>query len=260
SALRAISGERTRPRVPCSAPPPNTFPSTTRSAALPKSRWRGRQRQHARRPFGCRSGQAVRSPNLLLPALFVFTLLSVSVSIVWLALPKPPLVDGISFSQCIRDRNGNLLRVTLTPDQKFRIQTPLGQISPELIDATLRYEDKYYSQHPGVNPIALGRSALEFMRWRRVTTGGSTITMQFARLRFHLRTRSLAGKFTQIVRALELERHYSKEDILEAYLNLAPYGRNIEGIGAASQIYFDKSPAHLTAPEAVSLSVILQSP
>src|SRR5438876_6613807 len=181
-------------------------------------------------------------------------------AVVWLTLPKPPLLDGISFSQCIRDRNGKLLRVTLTPDQKFRIQTPLGEISPELIDATLRYEDKYYSRHPGVNPIALGRSALEFMRWRRVTTGGSTITMQVARLRFHLRTRSLAGKFTQIVRALELERHYSKEDILEAYLNLAPYGRNIEGIGAASQIYFDKSPAHLTAPEAVSLSVIPQSP
>ena len=182
------------------------------------------------------------------------------IAAIWLALPKPPLLDGISFSQCIRDRNGNLLRVTLTSDQKFRIQTPLGEISPELIDATLRYEDKYYSRHPGVNPIALGRSAVEFMRWRRVTTGGSTITMQFARLRFHLRTRTVTGKCNQIVRALELERHYSKAEILEAYLNLAPYGRNIEGIGAASQIYFDKSPARLTAPEAVSLSVIPQSP
>jgi len=98
------------------------------------------------------------------------------------------------------------------------------------------------------------------MRLRRVTTGGSTITMQVARLRFHLRTRTLTGKCTQIARALELERHYSKAAILEAYLNLAPYGRNIEGIGAASQIYFGKSPARLTAPEAVSLSVIPQSP
>src|SRR6266404_3967517 len=84
--------------------------------------------------------------------------------------------------------------------------------------------------------------------------------MQLARLRFHLHTRTISGKLEQIVRALELERHYSKSQILEAYLNLAPYGRNIEGIGAASQIYFRKEPAHLTRPESISLSVIPQSP
>src|SRR4029434_8292088 len=86
--------------------------------------------------------------------------------------------------------------------------------------------------------------------------GASTITMQLARLRYHLRTRTLGGKFVQIVRALELERHYSKAQILEAYLNLAPYGRNIEGVGAASQIYFGRNAAHLTRPESISLSVI----
>src|SRR5438477_12019774 len=80
------------------------------------------------------------------------------VAATWLALPKPPLLDGISFSQCVRDRNGQLLRVTLTSDQKFRIRTPLRDISPELIDATLRYEDKYFAHHPGVNPVALIRS------------------------------------------------------------------------------------------------------
>src|SRR5437762_1521388 len=84
--------------------------------------------------------------------------------------------------------------------------------------------------------------------------------MQVARLRFHLHTRTISGKLEQILRALELERHYSKAEILEAYLNLAPYGRNIEGIGAASQIYFGKTPSHLTAPEAVALCVIPQSP
>src|SRR5205807_3486606 len=90
--------------------------------------------------------------------------------------------------------------------------------------------------------------------------GASTITMQLARLRFHLQTRTPTGKLIQIVRALELERHYSKSEILEAYLNLAPYGRNIEGIGAASEIYFGKNAAHLTRPESISLSVIPQSP
>ena len=84
--------------------------------------------------------------------------------------------------------------------------------------------------------------------------------MQLARLRFHLHTRTLGGKLRQILYALELERHYSKDEILEAYLNLAPYGRNIEGVGAASEIYFGKTAARLSGPEAVALSVIPQSP
>jgi penicillin-binding protein 1C len=177
-----------------------------------------------------------------------------------MALPKPPLLEGISFSQCVRDRNGKLLRVTLSADQKFRIWTPLNEISLELINATLRYEDKYYARHPGVNPFALIRCATDLIRLHHATAGGSTITMQLARLRFHLRTRSFSGKLMQIVRALELERHYSKDEILEAYLNLAPYGRNIEGAGAASQLYFDKPASQLSGPEAVALSVIPQSP
>jgi penicillin-binding protein 1C len=178
---------------------------------------------------------------------------------VWFFLPKPPLLDGVSFSQCVWDRNGELLRVTLTSDQKFRIWRSLADISPELIDATLRYEDKYFPRHPGVNPIALIRSGFAMLHGG-ARTGASTITMQVARLRFHLQTRTPVGKFRQIVRALELERHYSKSEILEAYLNLAPYGRNIEGVGAASQIYFGKRAAHLSGLESISLSVIPQSP
>src|ERR1043166_211167 len=187
-------------------------------------------------------------------------LLGMTAWFVWLALPKPPLLDGISFSQIVRDRNGKLLRVALSNDQKFRIWTPLSKVSPDLIDATLRYEDKYYAKHPGVNPVALARCAINLLRFQHATAGGSTITMQLARLRFHLHTRSISGKLEQIVRALELERHYSKNEILEAYLNLAPYGRNIEGIGGASLIYFDKPASQLSRPEAIALSVIPQSP
>src|SRR5207302_10778204 len=121
------------------------------------------------------------------------------------------------------------------------------------------YEDKYFARHPGVNPIALLRSGIGLLRGE-TRTGASTITMQLARLRFHLQTRTPTGKLVQIVRALELERHYSKSEILEAYLNLAPYGRNIEGIGAASLIYFGKTAARLSGPESISLSVIPQSP
>jgi penicillin-binding protein 1C len=194
--------------------------------------------------------------KILRPALLTCAL----VSAVWLALPKPPLLDGIPFSQCVRDRNGKLLRLTLSTDQKFRIWTPLQKISPDLINATLSYEDKYYARHPGVNPIALARCAIELIRFHRATAGGSTITMQVARLRFHLHTRNVSGKLEQILRALELERHYSKNEILEAYLNLAPYGRNIEGIDAASLIYFDKPATQLSGPESVALSIIPQSP
>jgi penicillin-binding protein 1C len=178
----------------------------------------------------------------------------------WLALPKPPLLEGIDFSKRVRDRNGNVLRVTLTADQKYRIWTPLKEISPALIDATVRFEDKYYGKHPGINPVPLVRAAWKLAVSGHTHAGASTITMQLARLRYHLRTRTLAGKLRQIVYALELERHYSKAQILEAYLNLAPYGRNIEGVGAASEIYFSKTAARISGPEAVALSVIPQSP
>jgi len=251
-ALRTWFGERTRPRVQSSAPSPNIRVEGAAAAVQGcQARWRGCQREQPKR---------MRSPKLRCRALRSLFLLSSVAAIIWFALPKPPLLQGVSFSQSIRDRNGKLLRVTLTPDQKFRIRTPLSQISPELVNATLQYEDKYYARHPGVNPIALLRSAIDLVHCRRVVTGGSTITMQLARLRFHLHTRSVLGKLQQIVCALEIERHYSKAEILQAYLNLAPYGRNIEGAGAASQIYFNKTAAILTAPEAIALSVIPQSP
>lgn len=186
--------------------------------------------------------------------------LALTAAAVWLALPKPPLLEGLDFSTRVRDRNGNVLRVTLTADQKYRIWTPLKEMSPALIEATLRFEDKYYDKHPGVNPVSLFRAAWSLAFSRGTHAGASTITMQLARLRYHLQTRTITGKLRQIIYALELERHYSKAQILEAYLNLAPYGRNIEGVGAATEIYFSKSAARVTSAEAVALSVIPQSP
>ena len=90
--------------------------------------------------------------------------------------------------------------------------------------------------------------------------GASTITMQLARMRYSLNTRTVVGKMVQIARAIQFERHYSKNEILEAYLNLAPYGGNVEGIGTASLIYFDKPAAQLALPEALALAVIAQNP
>lgn len=184
-----------------------------------------------------------------------------SITLFWLVLPKPPLLENVSFSRQIFDCHGRLLRVTLSADEKYRLFTPLAEISPALIDATLWQEDRHFRQHPGVNPVAALRSAWHFLRQGgRARAGASTVSMQLARLRFGLRTRTLRGKLAQTIRAVQLERHYSKAQLLEAYLNLAPYGRNIEGVGAASRLYFDKMPRALSRPEAIALSVIPQSP
>ena len=178
----------------------------------------------------------------------------------WLCLPRPPLLDGIPFSRKVTDRNGTLLWMSLSPDGKYRIYQPLSGIAPEVIRATLLQEDRYYDFHPGINPVAVARSICQLASGARTHSGASTISMQVARLRFHLKTRSLLGKLVQMFRAVQIERHYSKPQILEAYLNLAPYGGNIEGIEAASEIYFGKSAGKLTLPEAAALSVIPQNP
>jgi penicillin-binding protein 1C len=181
-------------------------------------------------------------------------------AVCWLLLPKPPLLDGITFSRILNDNSQNLLFTSLSPDQKYRIYVPLNNIATVLTHATLVQEDRYYDFHPGINPVAVARSLWQLISRRAIHSGASTISMQVARLRFHLKTRTFGGKLHQMLIALELERHYTKFQILEAYLNLAPYGGNIEGIEAASQIYFAKPASQLTLPEAAALSVIPQSP
>lgn len=187
-------------------------------------------------------------------------LVAAVLSLAWFLIPKPQLLDGVSFSRRVLDREGQPLRITLSDDHKFRLRTPLEEISPRIIEATLLHEDRYYFRHPGVNPIALARAAWHALPGRARRGGASTITMQLARLRYGLHTQTLSGKLWQIARCLQIERHYSKDEILEAYFNLAPYGGNIEGVGAASWVYFGKGPERVTTAEAATLSVIPQSP
>lgn len=177
----------------------------------------------------------------------------------WLLLPRVPLLDGVGFSKVVRDREGCLLRVTLTRDDKYRIFTPLEKISPRLIAATLRHEDRWFENHAGINPVSSLR-AFWHVLGGEARGGASTITMQVARLRFGLRTKTIWGKIWQMGVAVALERHYTKAQILEAYLNLAPYGGNVEGLGAATALYLGKDPGAVTWPEAVALSLIPQSP
>lgn len=174
--------------------------------------------------------------------------------------PHTPLHDWQPSSTAVYDDQGRLLRLTLASDDRYRLWVPLEQISPQLVQGVLMHEDDWYHWHPGFNPYGLLRGAWVTYVRHGDPQGGSTITMQLARLLWHLNTRSPLGKLVQIARAVQLELCYSKHDILEAYLNFAPYGRNVEGVGAASLAYFDKTAAQLSLPEALTLAVIPQDP
>lgn len=173
--------------------------------------------------------------------------------------PHAPLRQLFSISTGVWSADGELLRVTRTADDQYRLWTPLAQMSPTLVDAFLLKEDRWFYWHGGVNPVAIVRAAL-----RTYTggdrQGGSTLTMQLARLRYRLNTRTAAGKVRQIAAALWLEARYSKRELLEAYLNVVPFGGNIQGVGAASRIYFGKPPDRVALGEALTLAVIPQHP
>src|ERR1700685_1994455 len=173
--------------------------------------------------------------------------------------PARPLRDMVPQSTSIWSADGELLRATLAADGQYRLWTPLNEMSTPLVDAFRLKEDRWFYWHPGVNPISLIRAAGR--TWRgQGRQGGSTLTMQLARLLYHLNTKTPEGKLKQSVAALWLEARYSKRSILEAYLNLVPFGGNIQGGGAASRIYFGKPPSQIDLGEAITLAVIPQRP
>lgn len=174
--------------------------------------------------------------------------------------PRPGLAEAIPLSTVVRDREGRLLRLALASDQRYRLWVPLEKISPQLVESVMLQEDAWFYWHPGFNPVSLVRGAWSTYGSGEARVGGSTLTMQLARLRWRLQTRDIRGKLVQIARALQLELCYSKREILEAYLNFAPYGGNIEGVGAASLIYYRKPAGELTLPESLALAVLPQAP
>jgi penicillin-binding protein 1C len=186
-----------------------------------------------------------------------------AVAAFWLfprVIPHQPLRARFPMSTAVYDAGGGLLRLTRSADDKYRVWVPLDRISPLLKDATLLQEDRYFRLHPGVNPVALARGAWRSYAVGTRREGGSTITMQLARILYGIHSSTLGGKMVQITRAVELELRYTKREILEAYLNLVPYGGNVEGAAAASLIYFGKDPSRLTLSEALTLAVLPQNP
>lgn len=198
--------------------------------------------------------KVIKSIGLILVALLVGGFLVLFFS------PKPLLLDGIRFSKAVYDDHHQLLRLTLSKDDKYRLFTPLSSMSKQLVEATLLQEDQYYRWHMGINPVALLKATWQTYAVKSRRQGASTISMQVARICYGIHSKKISGKVWQIIRAIQIEMHYSKDEILEAYLNLAPYGGNVEGAGAASLIYFNHSVDTLTLPEALTLSVIPQNP
>ena len=172
----------------------------------------------------------------------------------------PPIASAFPVSPEVVDRDGNLLRAFATPEGRWRLAANLDDVDQQFVKMLIAYEDKRYWDHEGVDFVALMRAAVQFAGNGRIICGGSTLSMQLARLMEPRESRSLGFKVKQILRAIQIERRMSKRDILEAYLTLAPYGGNLEGIRAASLAYFGKEPSRLTLSESALLVALPQLP
>ncbi len=195
--------------------------------------------------------------------LFIVLLLLASLFVtLWLLdrLYPLPLPDGNRhFAQVVTDQHGEPLRVFADRQGIWRYPVTLQQVAPEYLEALINYEDRWFYQHNGVNPLALLRALGQWIYYGKPVSGGSTLTMQVARI-LQPHDKSLAGKVQQIFRALQLEWHFSKQEILTLYLNYAPFGGPIEGVQAASYTFLGKPASQLTHAEAALLAVLPQLP
>jgi len=172
----------------------------------------------------------------------------------------PPLEQAEAVSPEVLDADGQLLRAFATPEGRWRLKTRISDVDPQFIRMLIAYEDQRFYDHRGIDPWALGRAAMQFVTNGRIVSGASTLSMQVARLIEPREGRSLSAKLLQVVRAVQIERRLSKEDILDLYLTHAPYGGNLEGVRAASLAYFGKEPKRLTVAEAALLVALPQLP
>ncbi len=180
--------------------------------------------------------------------------------LVWIADKIWPLPDPEpQIATIVTAQDGTPLWRFADKEGVWRYHVKLTDVSPEYLEALITYEDRWFYQHPGVNPMSILRAAWQDLSSGRIVSGGSTLSMQVARL-IDPHSRTLGGKIKQLWRTLQLEWYYSKDEILEIYLNRAPFGGTLEGIGAASWAYLGKSPADLSAGEATLMAVLPQAP
>jgi len=172
----------------------------------------------------------------------------------------PPLDRAAVNSREVLDADGELLRAFTTPDGKWRLKITAADVDPQYLRMLVAYEDQRYNAHHGIDMMALGRASLQLITHGRIVSGASTLSMQVARLIEPRQDRSLAAKLRQMARAVQIERRLTKAEILDLYLNLAPYGGNLEGIRSASLAYFGKEPRRLPVGEAALLVALPQLP
>jgi len=185
-----------------------------------------------------------------------------SVAATWtISLGPLPLTQASEVSTTIVDRNGKLLRAYAMADGRWRLPVDArAGVDPTYLKLLLAYEDRRFRSHAGVDPLALGRAAFQLLTRGHIVSGGSTITMQLARLMEPRRERSVYAKLRQMMRALEIERQMNKDQIFDLYLAMAPFGGNLEGVRAASIAYFGKEPKRLSLAESALLVALPQSP
>lgn len=175
----------------------------------------------------------------------------------WNTLPKNLFDDP--FSVVVYDRNDGLLGARIATDGQWRFPEP--DSIPEDFDVCIRlFEDRFFYQHPGINPLSFLRAASQNLRERRIISGGSTLTMQVIRLSRKGKPRTLYEKLIEMVLSLQLELRFSKEEILRMYASNAPFGGNIVGLEAAAHRYFNRSPFNLSLSETALLAVLPNAP
>src|ERR1700730_10651254 len=163
-------------------------------------------------------------------------------------------------SRIVVDRNGQLLRAFTTPDGRWRLPIAAKEVDPRFIAMLIAYEDRRFYTHHGVDFLSLGRAALQWISHGHIVSGGSTLTMQVARLIEPQAGKTVAAKLGQILRAIKMEGRRDKTGVLDLSLALAPYGGNIEGVRAASLAYFGREPKRLSVAEAGLLVALPQAP
>jgi penicillin-binding protein 1C len=178
----------------------------------------------------------------------------------WLTLAPLPLEVAHDLSVTVLDRNERLLRAYTAADGHWRLPLEPTQVDPRYLDMLIGFEDKRFYAHFGVDAWAIGRALWQLARHGRIVSGGSTLTMQVARLLLSEHRRTAAGKLRQALTALRLERRLNKQEILTLYLRLAPFGGNLEGARAASLAYFGKEAHRLSLAEAALLVALPQAP
>ncbi|ABE62874.1 Penicillin-binding protein 1C [Nitrobacter hamburgensis X14] len=203
-----------------------------------------------------------RRVKLAAAVVAVITVVTAGAIASWIVSLGPlPLAKAREVSTTVLDRNGKLLRAFAMADGRWRLPVDARtDVDPGYLNLLLGYEDQRFYSHTGVDPLALGRAALQLLTRGHIVSGGSTITMQLARLIEPRRRRSIYAKLHQVVRAFQLEHELSKDEILNLYLALAPFGGNLEGIRAASIAYFGKEPKRLSLAESALLVALPQSP